>query len=90
MTRLRRDEGRLSASIEGTCTVISFPSGNPAQAKVLGALHVGTEPFGVLVTPNGSKAYVANRNSGDVTVIGITPSAGRTSRRRSTSIATSS
>jgi YVTN family beta-propeller protein len=40
-----------------------------ATNKVVATIPVGTFPFGVAVTQDGSKVYVANRGSGTVSVI---------------------
>ena len=37
--------------------------------KVTATIAVGSEPFGVAVTPDGSKVYVANGASNNVSVI---------------------
>src|SRR5262249_58331827 len=40
-----------------------------ASNVVLAVIPVGNQPFGVAVSPDGSKVYVANENSNTVSVI---------------------
>src|SRR5947207_5962114 len=50
--------------VGGTVSVI-----DAVQRRVLKAIPVGTEPFGCALTPDGSKLYVANFSSDNVSVI---------------------
>ena len=43
-----------------------------ANNNVTATVPVGTSPWGVAVSPDGSKVYVANNNSNDVSVIDTT------------------
>src|SRR5438309_1243883 len=54
--------GLLAAA--GTCTVVLLAAGK-AQAEI----KVGTNPYAVAITPNGTKAYVTNDGSETVTPI---------------------
>lgn len=59
----------VACAVSGTVIVIRAPGGNAAQATAIRRISVGTEPFGVLFTPDGSKLYCANMSSNDVSVI---------------------
>ncbi|MCO5383738.1 MAG: hypothetical protein NHB15_18045 [Methanosarcina barkeri] len=43
-----------------------------ATNTVIDTVNVGTNPFGVAVTPDGSKVYVANNGDGTVSIINTT------------------
>lgn len=42
---------------------------NTLSNRVIAAIPVGKEPFGLAASPNGRRVYVANRNSSTVSVI---------------------
>jgi YVTN family beta-propeller protein len=42
-----------------------------ASRKPLGSIEVGTVPVGILITPDGKRAYVANTNANQVTAIDV-------------------
>ena len=44
---------------------------NTVTGNVDTTLDVGTRPFGIVITPDGTKAYVANKNGNSVSVIDI-------------------
>src|SRR5206468_9268128 len=52
----------------GTGSVLKL-NGYGSKVKLHKVLDVGTEPYGVAVTPNGDKVYVTNARSNTVTVI---------------------
>ena len=56
----------LSNSAANNVSVVAPP---PQSFMKYADVHVGTQPMGVAVTPNGHKAYVANFGSGSVSVI---------------------
>jgi YVTN family beta-propeller protein len=55
----------ITNSGSNTVSVIAMPTNT-----VTATIPVGADPFGVAVTPDGSKVYVANGNSDNVSVIG--------------------
>ena len=54
----------MTNMVDGTVSVI-----DAKNLCVTHTIHVGTEPFGCAVTPDGRKLYVANFGSDDVSVI---------------------
>ncbi len=54
----------VANTISGTVSII-----NPATLEITGTLLAGTEPYGLALTPNGSKLYIVNARSNDVTVV---------------------
>jgi YVTN family beta-propeller protein len=61
----RAQNAYITNGSAGTVSVI-----NTATGTVIGSpITVGTHPYGVAVTPDGSKVYVTNANSGTVSVI---------------------
>ncbi|MSY45465.1 MAG: YncE family protein, partial [Actinobacteria bacterium] len=44
---------------------------NTATNTVSATITVGDGPYGVVITPDGTKAYVTNRRDGSVSVIKI-------------------
>jgi YVTN family beta-propeller protein len=65
ITSARAQNAYITNAGAGTVSVI-----NTATGTVIGSpITVGTHPYGVAVTPDGSKVYVTNANSGTVSVI---------------------
>jgi YVTN family beta-propeller protein len=54
----------VANTISGTVSVI-----NAATREIITTIAVGTEPYGIALTPNGRKLYVVNARSNDVSVI---------------------
>ncbi|NOT59234.1 MAG: hypothetical protein HOP19_03305 [Acidobacteria bacterium] len=54
----------VANTISGTVSVI-----DAASRAIIATIFVGTEPYGIALTPNGRKLYVVNARSNDVTVI---------------------
>ena len=59
-------EARYMLRINGANTVSVI---NTATNTVTATITVGTYPYGVSVSPDGSKVYVANNGDGTVSVI---------------------
>jgi YVTN family beta-propeller protein len=55
--------------VDGTVTVINVPGGEASLAVTDRDIKVGTEPYGCVLTPDGTKLYVANSTSNSVSVI---------------------
>ena len=51
------------------CSVLQVDPTQQPVANVVATLQVGTEPYGIALTPNGQKAYVTNARSNSVSVI---------------------
>lgn len=66
----------VANTVSGTVSVIRFDGSGNGKGNGFGrvqkTLSVGTEPYAVCVTPNGSKVYVANSRSNSITVIDTT------------------
>lgn len=54
----------VANTVSGTVSVINGPT-----REIVRTILVGTEPYGIALTPNGKKLYVANARSNDVSVI---------------------
>ncbi len=54
--------------VDGTVSVI-----DTASYLVVGTIAVGTEPYGVVASPDGTKVYVANASSNSVSVVSTSP-----------------
>src|SRR5262245_44552758 len=59
----------VASSIDGTVFVLEVDTTKSPVATVKATLEVGTEPYGVAITPNGTKVYVTNSCSNSVSVI---------------------
>ena len=42
---------------------------DPASNKIVGSVKVGQRPWGIALTPDGTKLYTANGPSNDVSVV---------------------
>jgi hypothetical protein len=67
----------------GSITVLkmSYPNGAAPTASLVGEVHVGAEPWQVVISPDGTKAYVVLRKDQqvvEVTGLGSSPAVGRT------------
>ena len=52
-----------------TCAAVAFTSAPAWADSVTATIPVGSAPWGVAITPNGSRAYVANELGSSVSVI---------------------
>ena len=59
----------LAVASCSTFVAVASDAGLAGAAPVTATVPVGTSPFGVAVTPDGSHAYVANSGAGTVSVI---------------------
>jgi YVTN family beta-propeller protein len=59
----------VTNQVDGTVTVIDIPGGEASLAQAKQDIRVGTEPYGCVLTPDGTKLYVANSTSNSVSVI---------------------
>ena len=53
-------------TVAGTVSVIKL---NGSNSTVLKTIKVGTEPYALVLTPNGTKLYCANARSASISVI---------------------
>jgi YVTN family beta-propeller protein len=65
-------DGGLLAVVNPDNDSVTFFDVAPGNVN-LGAIAVGDEPNGVALSPNGSRAYVANTVSGTVSVLSVNP-----------------
>jgi YVTN family beta-propeller protein len=78
----------LLASVNPDNNSVTFFGVAGGQTNRLAEVEVGTEPNGVAILPDGSKAYVANTVSGTVSVIRINPGRGRFNQNRRIKVGT--
>ncbi len=68
--------GAMSAEAQSFAYITARPSFvtviNTSTDNVVATVTVGNDPFGVVITPDGISAYVANSGSGSVSVIDTT------------------
>lgn len=61
--------GYVANTVSGTVTVLEIKSKDPKSVVVKGTIRVGTEPYALVLTPNGRELYVANARSNSISVI---------------------
>jgi YVTN family beta-propeller protein len=59
----------VANTVSGTVTVIPLDLENGSVQRQPEHIRVGTEPYSLLMSPNGTKLYVTNARSNDITVI---------------------